>query len=126
MDTSLGTWMPARRKAPSTPGALRSLPAVAAVGRWPPAQWDTAIPYWRALGAFARQENVQLALEMHANQLVYNAPTVLRLREAAGPVFGANLDPRPLMWMGADPVQSARALEGAIYHVHAKDTRLES
>lgn len=30
------------------------------------------------------------------------------------------------MWMGADPIQTARALEGAIYHVHAKDTRLES
>jgi sugar phosphate isomerase/epimerase len=29
------------------------------------------------------------------------------------------------MWMGADPVASARALEGAIYHVHAKDTRIE-
>ena len=100
---------------------------------WPPetteilrAQWDIAIPYWRDLGAFARKENVQLALEMHANQLVYNAPTLLRLREAAGPVFGANLDPSHLMWMGADPIQSARALEGAIYHVHAKDTRLES
>src|SRR6185437_15922911 len=77
---------------------------------WPPetteilqAQWDIAIPYWRDLGAFARQQNVQLALEMHANQLVYNAPTLVRLREAAGPVFGANLDPSHLMWMGATP-----------------------
>jgi sugar phosphate isomerase/epimerase len=100
---------------------------------WPPetteilqAQWDIAIPYWRDLGAFARQQNVQLALEMHANQLVYNAPTLVRLREAAGPVVGANLDPSHLMWMGADPIRTARALEGAIYHVHAKDTRLES
>src|ERR1700746_440020 len=107
MDTSPGTWRPARRKAPSTPWALRSLPAMMAVGRsppvvcmsglpappgdptpnwittcWPPepteilrAQWDIAIPYWRDLGAFARQQNVQLALEMHANQLVYHAPT---------------------------------------------------
>jgi sugar phosphate isomerase/epimerase len=90
------------------------------------AQWDIAIPYWRDLAAFARQQNVQLALEMHANQLVYNAPTLLRLRDAAGLTIGANLDPSHLMWMGSDPISSARALDGAIYHVHAKDTRLES
>ena len=63
---------------------------------------------------------------MHANQLVYNAPTLLRLREAAGAVVGANMDPSHLMWMGSDPIQSVRALDGAIYHVHAKDTRLQS
>ena len=81
------------------------------------AQWDIAIPYWRDLAAFARQQNVQLALEMHANQLVYNAPTLLRLRDAAGPTIGANLDPSHLMWMGSDPISSASALDGAIYHV---------
>jgi sugar phosphate isomerase/epimerase len=89
------------------------------------AQWEVAIPYWHDLAAFASRQQVRLALEMHANQLVYNAPTLLRLRETIGPAIGANLDPSHLMWMGSDPVQSARALDGAIYHVHAKDTRLE-
>jgi sugar phosphate isomerase/epimerase len=100
---------------------------------WPPEtteilehQWDIAVPYWRELADFAGQHDVQLALEMHANQLVYNAPTLLRLREAAGAVVGANMDPSHLMWMGSDPIQSIRALDGAIYHVHAKDTRLQT
>ncbi len=100
---------------------------------WPPEtteilerQWEIAIPYWRQLAGFAQEHGVRLALEMHANQLVYNAPTLLRLREAVGPVVGANMDPSHLMWMGADPIQSVKALDGAIYHVHAKDTRLES
>ena len=31
-----------------------------------------------------------------------------------------------LMWMGSDPIQNVRALDGAIYHVHAKDTRLQT
>ncbi|CAM03807.1 sugar phosphate isomerase/epimerase [Saccharopolyspora erythraea NRRL 2338] len=100
---------------------------------WPPEttevlerQWETATGYWRQLVEFARAHDVRLALEMHANQLVYNAPTLLRLREAVGPVIGANMDPSHLMWMGSDPIQSVEALDGAIYHVHAKDTRLES
>ena len=29
------------------------------------------------------------------------------------------------MWMGADPLAAVSALGTAIYHVHAKDTRLE-
>jgi sugar phosphate isomerase/epimerase len=40
-------------------------------------------------------------------------------------VVGANFDPSHLMWMGADPIAAIDALGEAIYHVHAKDTRLE-
>ncbi|HKO86499.1 MAG TPA: hypothetical protein VJ140_18520, partial [Actinomycetota bacterium] len=29
-----------------------------------------------------------------------------------------------LMWMGADPLASIAALGDAVYHVHAKDTRI--
>jgi sugar phosphate isomerase/epimerase len=62
---------------------------------------------------------------MHANQLVFNVPSLLRLRAAAGDVVGANFDPSHLFWMGADPVRAVEALSGAIHHVHAKDTRIE-
>ena len=30
------------------------------------------------------------------------------------------------MWMGADPLQAIAALDGAIYHVHAKDTKIDA
>jgi sugar phosphate isomerase/epimerase len=91
-------------------------------------QWqEDVIPYWTKLAAFADGQGVdRIALEMHADQVVYNAPTLLRLREAVGPVVGANMDPSHLMWMGADPLASIRMLNGAIHHVHAKDTRLEA
>ena len=36
-----------------------------------------------------------------------------------------NLDPSHLIWMGADPIASARALGEAIHHCHGKDTRIE-
>lgn len=89
-------------------------------------QWQKAIPFWREFAAFAADQGVQrIALEMHANQLVYNAPTLLRLRDEVGPIVGANMDPSHLMWMGADPIASVRLLGDAIYHVHAKDTRIE-
>ena len=44
---------------------------------------------------------------------------------SVGETVGANLDPSHLMWMGADPIAAAHALDGAIYYVHAKDTRID-
>ena len=99
---------------------------------WPPeaarvldAQWsDQLIPYWQGLAAEAREAGVErLCLELHGQQNVFNVRTLFRLREAVGPVVGANLDPSHLFWMGADPLAAVPALGEAIYHVHAKDTR---
>jgi sugar phosphate isomerase/epimerase len=101
------------------------------VSSWPPEtqnmlkyQWEErALPYWAKLAAFAQQHGVKkLAVELHGNQLVYNVPTLLRLRKEIGPVVGANLDPSHLMWMGADPLAAIDALGSAILHTHAKDT----
>jgi sugar phosphate isomerase/epimerase len=101
---------------------------------WPPEtteildwQWnEVVIPYWRDLVAYAGREGVDhLCLEMHGQQNVYNVETLLRLRAAVGETVGANFDPSHLMWMGADPIAAIAALGPAIYHVHAKDTRIE-
>lgn len=101
---------------------------------WPPEttqileyQWnDVVLPYWADLAAFALAEGIEhLAVEMHANQVVFSVPGVLRLREAIGDIVCANLDPSHLMWMGADPLAAADALAGVVAHVHAKDTRIE-
>jgi sugar phosphate isomerase/epimerase len=99
-------------------------PETAEVLRW---QWEeSVIPYWRGLVAHATAHGVErLCIEMHGQQVVYSVPTLLRLREAVGPVVGANYDPSHLMWMGADPIAAIGALGDAIYHVHAKDTRIE-
>lgn len=101
---------------------------------WPPElkqmldyQWnDVAIPYWRELVRHAEECGVEkIALENFSSQLVYNPDTLFRLREAVGPMVGLNLDPSHLLWMGAEPIASARALGEAIHHVHGKDVRLE-
>lgn len=99
-------------------------PEVREIVRW---QWDEVlIPYWRDLTAYARERGVgKLCLELHGYQNVYNVATLKRLRDAVGETVGANLDPSHLMWMGADPIAAAHALDGAVYYVHAKDTRID-
>ena len=42
------------------------------------------------------------------------------------PTLGINFDPSHLVWQGMDPVAAIRELKGAIYHVHAKDTKIDS
>ncbi|RQR31427.1 sugar phosphate isomerase/epimerase [Burkholderia sp. Bp9143] len=105
------------------------------VSSWPPEtqqvldwQWnEVLLPYWSALVKFASEQGInKLCIELHGNQLVYNVPTLLKLRAAVGPIVGANLDPSHLMWMGADPLEAVDALGDAIYHVHAKDTRINA
>ena len=90
-------------------------------------QWnEKVIPYWKKMGAFALEHNVpHIAFEMHPGFCVYNPETLLRLRAAVGDVIGANFDPSHLIWQGMDPVAAIRELKGAIYHVHAKDTKID-
>jgi sugar phosphate isomerase/epimerase len=101
------------------------------ISSWPPEtqtmlkyQWEERLlPYWAKLAAFAKKQGVKkLAVELHGNQLVYNVPSLLRLRKEIGPIVGANFDPSHLMWMGADPLAAIDALGSAILHTHAKDT----
>lgn len=90
-------------------------------------QWnEKLIPYWKKMGSFALEHGVpQIALELHPGFCVYNTSTLLRLREAVGTVIGANFDPSHLFWQGIDPILAIRALKGAIYHFHAKDTKID-
>ncbi|HOV41251.1 MAG TPA: sugar phosphate isomerase/epimerase, partial [Oscillospiraceae bacterium] len=90
-------------------------------------QWnEVLIPYWKKAAAFANEHGVkQIALEMHPGFSVYNPKTLLRLRNAVGDTIGANFDPSHLFWQGIDPVLAIRELKGAIYHFHAKDTKID-
>jgi sugar phosphate isomerase/epimerase len=90
-------------------------------------QWENSvIPYWKEAAEFARKHHVkQICLEMHPGFVVYNPETLLKLREAVGEEIGANFDPSHLFWQGIDPLAAVRALKSAIFHVHAKDTRIE-
>jgi len=100
---------------------------------WPPDfleilnwQWaEKVIPYWSAESKFARDHGVRIAFEMHPGFVVYNTETMLRLRKECGSNLGANLDPSHLFWQGMDPLVAIKELGKAIYHVHAKDCRID-
>src|SRR4051794_21539570 len=104
-----------RRIEPTSPGCRRSR-------RLEPGRGST----YRA-GKTVRIDRAssRFALENFSAMLVWNPATLFRLRAAVGPMVGLNLDPSHLIWMGADPIAAARALGGAIHHVHGKDVRLE-
>ncbi len=90
-------------------------------------QWnEVLIPYWKKTAEFCKAHGVtKIAFEMHPGFCVYNPETLLRLRAAVGDIIGANFDPSHLIWQGVDPVLAIRELKGAIYHFHAKDTKID-
>jgi sugar phosphate isomerase/epimerase len=89
-------------------------------------QWESiAIPFWQKEAKFAEDHNVKIAFEPHPGFLVYNTETVLRIRNECGKSLGANLDPSHLFWQQMDPLRVVRALKDAIFHVHAKDCRVD-
>ncbi len=101
---------------------------------WPPdmyelVQWQwkaKVLPYWKTEASFARKHGVKICIEMHPNFVVYNPETLLRLRNACGDNIGANFDPSHLFWPGIDPTAAIRVLKDCIFHVHAKDTRVDA
>ncbi len=94
-------------------------------------QWNSVvIPYWKEQASFLKKHNVNFGIEMHPGFVCYSNDTLLKLRNgigADGDSVGANFDPSHLWWQGIDPIAAVRQLgnEGALFHVHAKDTRVD-
>jgi sugar phosphate isomerase/epimerase len=90
-------------------------------------QWnEVLIPYWKKTAAFAEDHGIKkICFEMHPGFCVYNPETMMKLRNAVGDILGANYDPSHLFWQGIDPIASIRYLGKAIYHFHAKDTKID-
>lgn len=99
---------------------------------WPPDypdllkwQWEKkVIPYWKKHARFAEDHGVRIAIEMHPGFVAYSPETMLKLRAESGPAVGCNFDPSHMFWQGIDPCAAIRELGEAVFHVHAKDTRL--
>ncbi len=88
-------------------------------------QWSEGIALWSDIAEHARRCGVtKIAFELHPMHLVYNVPTLLRMREAIGPIIGANVDPSHLFWQQMDPVAVVRALGSMVFHVQLKDSEL--
>ena len=100
---------------------------------WPPDfekavkwQWEEKlIPFWTKEAKVAKDHGVRVGFEMHPGFCVHSTETLLRLRKECGPALGTNFDPSHLFWQGIDPLVSLKALGKAVFHVHAKDCRID-
>jgi sugar phosphate isomerase/epimerase len=90
-------------------------------------QWnEVAFPYWEKAVKVAKEYGVKkIAIENLGCNLVHNTETLFKLRKEVGNMVGMNFDPSHLFWMGGEPILAARELGEAIYHLHAKDVRIE-
>jgi sugar phosphate isomerase/epimerase len=90
-------------------------------------QWDEVTSLWSELSAEAEARGIKrIALELHPLHVVYNLPTLFRLRDRVGPIIGATLDPSHLFWQYMDPSAMVDELGEALFHVHLKDTALDA
>jgi sugar phosphate isomerase/epimerase len=103
------------------------------VSPWPPEfsemlewQWKEKVkPYWKETARLCRSGGVRVAIEMHPNFVAYNPETMMRLRQIDQRTIGCNFDPSHMFWQGVDVVTAIRTLGDAIFHVHAKDCRID-
>ena len=103
------------------------------VSPWPPEfsemlewQWrERVTPYWIDAAKVAHNAGVRVAIEMHPNFVAYHPESMLRLREIAPGTIGCNFDPSHMIWQQVDVVSAVRALGESIFHVHAKDCRVD-
>ena len=90
-------------------------------------QWnEVLIPFWKEAVKEADSHGIKIAFEMHPGMCVFNPSSLLRLRGAVSETLGVNFDPSHLFWQGIRPAEAIRALKGAIYHFHAKDTKMDA
>ena len=88
-------------------------------------QWSVAVPFWQEIDQLAREHGVKVALELHPQNLVFNARDIRRLVDLTGATnVGVELDASHLFWQQADPIAVARDLGPLIFHAAAKDIRI--
>ncbi|HEY3339674.1 MAG TPA: sugar phosphate isomerase/epimerase, partial [Propionicimonas sp.] len=88
-------------------------------------QWEIAAAFWSDMDAFARDHGVKVALELHPQNIVFNARDIRKLVDLTGATnVGVEMDASHLFWQQADPVAVVRELGSLIFHAAAKDIRI--
>ncbi len=90
-------------------------------------QWGVAVDFWREIQALAEECDVNVAIEMHPHNLVFNPATLQRLAALTTPEggrnrVGAEMDPSHLFWQHIDPIAAVEELGDLVFFAAAKDT----
>ena len=90
-------------------------------------QWEIAARFWSEIDQLAGDHGVKVALELHPQNLVFNARDIRKLVELTGATnIGVEMDASHLFWQQADPVAVVRELGPLILHAAAKDVRINA
>jgi sugar phosphate isomerase/epimerase len=101
------------------------------------ANWPRFLEVWRPLVQFAEERDVRIGIEncpmlftadeWPGGQNLAHCPAVWRRMFADIPSdhFGLNFDPSHLVWQQMDYLQPLREFANRIFHVHAKDVRVD-
>ena len=99
--------------------------------------WPRFRDTWKPLIAYAEDQGVKIAIEncpmlftrdeWPGGKNLAHSPAVWRrmFEEIPSPSFGLNYDPSHLVWQHMDWLKPIREFADRIFHVHAKDVRLE-
>ena len=90
-------------------------------------QWEVAAKFWSEIDQFAGDHGVKVALELHPQNIVFNARDIRKLVKLTGATnIGVEMDASHLFWQQADPVAVVRELGSLIFHAAAKDVRINA
>ncbi|MCZ6796045.1 MAG: sugar phosphate isomerase/epimerase, partial [Planctomycetota bacterium] len=99
--------------------------------------WPRFLEVWKPLVDFAAERGVRVGIEncpmlftrdeWPGGKNLATSPAIWRRMFEAIPAdnFGLNYDPSHLVWQQMDCVQPLRDFAGRIFHVHAKDVRVD-
>ncbi len=99
--------------------------------------WPRFRETWKPLVAFAEEQGVRIGIEncpmlftrdeWPGGKNLATTPTIWRrmFEEIPSPNLGLNYDPSHLVWQRIDYVRPLKEFAGRIFHVHAKDARVD-
>jgi inosose dehydratase len=87
------------------------------------AEWKRLGSRFTDVGAYMRDDGVQMAVHHHMGTVVESQADVDRLLENSGEAVGLLLDTGHMTFAGGDPIAVAKKYAARIKHVHCKDIR---
>lgn len=99
--------------------------------------WCRFLQTWRPLVAFAEEHGVRIGIEncpmlftadeWPGGKNLATTPAIWRrmFEEIPSPNFGLNYDPSHLVWQQMDYLKPLREFSDRIFHIHAKDVRID-